>query len=100
MRQPNIVTIAIATAVAFAAASADGAERARPKKRAGTAVNVGVLDAGGGFFYGPHYGYPTHPSYWYGPTTGVYKVDPGLCGVQRALPGWFGSWYWTLENIC
>jgi hypothetical protein len=99
MRQSHILAIVIATA--FACASADGAERrAHPRKRAVDTVNVGILDMGGGSYYYPHYGRPTYPSYWYGPATGVYAVDPGLCYAQRASPGWLGIWYWSFEHIC
>ena len=100
MRRLNIMTIAIAAAASFAfAATPADAGRVHVKKR-GVPWNVGVIDAGGGFFYGPHYGYPSHPSYWATPTRGVYAVDPYVCQAPRAYPGWFGSWSWGMEPIC
>ena len=110
MRQPNIITIAVAAAlsVAFAAAPAGAADQtqapphAKKKRAAAPTENVGVLDAGGGYFYGPHYGNPSYKSYWYGPTTGVYDPRGASCYAPRAHPSWwlFGDWYWKLEYIC
>jgi hypothetical protein len=90
-----ITAIAAALSVAFAIAPAD----ARHRKHAG-AWTLGVLPAGDGYVYGPHYGYPHHPSYWYGPTTGVYPVPASSCYAPRATP-WIGQWWWqSTEYIC
>jgi hypothetical protein len=100
MRHTRITTIAIMTtlSVALAATSAD-AGHVHARKHAGAgAWHLGVMDAGGGYVYGPRYGYQPYPSYWSGPTTGVYAVDPSLCYAPRAYPGWW--WHWKLENIC
>ena len=104
-------TIAVLAAVALSVASAITSADARQAKRGWT---VGVLRTSSGDVYGPHYGFPTYPSFWFGPTTGVYPVDPHLCLVARGFPSrgnwyignyWEGSWYyrqwqWALEDVC
>ena len=104
MRCTRIVIFAAAGALSLALAvtSADARHAGAAKHRGSGGWTPGVLDMGGGFFYGPHYGYPSHPSYWYTPTAGVYAVDPSLCYAPRAYP-WPGLWYqwhWRLENVC
>jgi hypothetical protein len=93
MRYTKIVVLAAvgALSVASAIAPAD----ARHAKRGWT---VGVLRTSTGS-YGPHYGDPTYPSYWSGPTSGVYPVDPSLCYVPRGYPS-YGWWHWSLEYVC
>jgi hypothetical protein len=102
MRWSRIAVFAatVALSVAVAAGSAD-ARRAGVKRAGAVKWTLGVLNAGGGYYYGPRYGNPTYPSYWYGPTTGVYAVDPSLCYAPRAYPSFGGQWWdWQLENVC
>ena len=93
MRYMKIAVLAAAGALSVASAIAPA--DARHAKRGWT---VGVLRTSAGA-YGPHYGYPTYPSYWYGPTSGVYPVDPSLCYVPRGYP-YYGWWHWSLEYVC
>jgi hypothetical protein len=93
MRYTKIVVLAAAGALSVASAMAPA--DARHAKRGWT---VGVIRTSMGS-YGPHYGYPTYPSYWYGPTSGVYPVDPSLCYVPRGYP-YYGWWQWSLEYAC
>jgi hypothetical protein len=101
MRDTTFATLAAlaAMSVMFASAPADARHDHGRRRVAATPWTLGVLPAGPGAYYGPHYGYPTYPSYWYGPTTGVYAVDPSLCLAPRASPGWLW-WHWHLENVC
>jgi hypothetical protein len=101
MRCTRIAIFAAAGALGLALA-VTSADARRAGVHRGSAWRVGVVDAGGGFFYGPHYGYPSYPSYWRTPTTGVYPVDPGLCYAPRAYPtpGLWWQWHWAMENIC
>jgi len=95
-----ILSVASAFSIVSAIAPAD----ARQVKRGWT---TGVLRTSEGY-YGPHYGYPTYPSYWSSPTSGVYPVDPSQCYVPRGYPshGWYpyppyyGYWSWAPEYVC
>jgi hypothetical protein len=93
--------IAVLAAVAWSVASAVTPADARHAKRGWT---LGVIRTSSGYVYGPHYGYPTYPSFWYGPTSGVYPVDPNLCYVPRGYPYhglWpWQEWQWALEYVC
>ncbi|HWN51330.1 MAG TPA: hypothetical protein VNO18_16195 [Xanthobacteraceae bacterium] len=93
MQYTKIVVLAAAGALSVASAIAPA--DARHAKRGWT---IGVLRTNTDY-YGPHYGYPTYPSYWYGPTSGVYPVDPSLCYVPRGYP-YYGWWHWSLEYVC
>jgi len=98
MRYTKIVILAAAIAVSLASAIAPA--DARHTKRGWT---VGVLRTSAGP-YGPHYGYPTYPSYWFSPTSGVYPVDPGQCYVPRGYPSFslwqWEYWRWAPEYVC
>ncbi len=102
MRCTRIAALATAgvLSLALAITSADARRAGGAKHRGAGGWTLGVLDMGGGFFYGPHYGYPSHPSYWYTPTAGVYAVDPSLCYAPRAYPSFGPWWHWRLENVC
>jgi hypothetical protein len=89
-----------ALSVAFTIASADARRAAGVKRGGAGGWTLGVLSLGSGYFYGPHYGYPSYPSYWYGPTSGVYAVDPSVCYAPRAYPSWGQWWRWQLEYVC
>jgi hypothetical protein len=101
MRYTKIAIFVVTSAlcVAFATASADA--RRWSVKRAGAAGwTPSVISIGPGRLYGPHYGYPSHPSYWYGPTYGVYAVNPSVCYAPRAYPSFGQWWQWQLEYVC
>jgi len=98
MRYTKIAVLAAAGAwsVASAIAPAD----ARHAKHVGAGGwTLGVLRTSSGY-YGPHYGDPSYPSFWYGPTSAVYEVDPRLCYAPRAYPSFHGRWHWLLEYVC
>ena len=87
---------ALAAAGVLSVASVITPADARSAKRGWT---VGVLRTSSGYVYGPHYGYPTYPSFWYSPTSGVYPVAPSLCYAPRGYP-YYGWWEWALEYVC
>jgi hypothetical protein len=94
-----IFVVAGAVSIAFANVSAE-ARRAASVKHAGAgAWTLGVVSLGPRHLYGPHYGYPSFPSYWSGPTSGAYVFDPTVCYAPRAYPS-FGHWHWQLEDVC
>jgi hypothetical protein len=92
--------VVLAAAAALSVASAIAPADARHAKRGWT---VGVLRTSTGA-YGPHYGYPTYPSYWSSPTSGVYLLDPSLCYIPRGYPSpgfWqWTYWQWAPEYVC
>jgi hypothetical protein len=95
----SIVAVIGALSVALAIAQAEARHAGGAKRAAVNAWRLGILDTGQGYYY-PHYGSPTYPSYWYGPATGVYAVDPSLCYAPRAHP-FIGQWWrWGMEYIC
>jgi hypothetical protein len=100
MRYTKIAVLSAAGALSVASAITP-ADARHAKHVGNSGWTVGVLRAGSGYYYGPQYGYPTHPSFWYGPTSGVYAFNPGsVCYAPRAYPSYFWNWRWWLEDVC
>jgi hypothetical protein len=100
MQCTRFVIFAVAGALGVALASEPADARHAPRlKRAGAGGRTLALIVGPGHVYGPHYGYPTYPSYWSGPTSGVYVTNPTVCYAPRAYP-FLGGWEWQLEYVC
>jgi hypothetical protein len=102
MRYTKIAVLAAIGALSIASATIP-ADARHAKRAAGWTPNFFITRSG--YVYGPHYGYPTYPSFWSGPTSGVYAFDPGsVCYAPRGYPS-YGLWnqpywYWALEYIC
>ena len=99
-----IVAVAGALGVAFAATPVD-ARHGKRERNGGW--NPGFVITSSGAVYGPHYGEPTYPSFWHGPTSGVYAFDTSLCYAPRAYPSYglqqwqlLPQWHWRMEYIC